>query len=57
MGGDRVFARNLQVYRIDTRYNIVFVTGCVPGAKQVGWCWEGEAVGWELGWRRVVSIS
>jgi hypothetical protein len=45
MGGDRVFARNLQVYRIDTRYNIVFVTGCVPGAKKVGgWVQIGEGV-------------
>lgn len=58
MGGDRVFARNLQVYRIDTRYNIVFVTGCVPGAKQVGrWVLGGRGL-WTrgvLGWWRVAS--
>ena len=44
MGGQRVFARNLQVYRIDTRYNIVFVTGNVPGAKNVRWRGEGRTV-------------
>ncbi len=36
MGVDTRVTRNLLVFRIDTRYNIVFVRGCVPGAKKVG---------------------
>jgi len=31
MGGDRVTAQNLEVVRVDTSLDLVFVKGCVPG--------------------------
>eukprot|EP00049_Salpingoeca_infusionum_P022757 m.8625 g.8625 ORF g.8625 m.8625 type:complete len:307 (-) comp5379_c0_seq1:266-1186(-) len=33
MGGKKVTQMNLQVYRVDTRYNMLFVVGSVPGSK------------------------
>lgn len=33
MGGRTVTTQNLQVERIDTAKNVVFVRGCVPGPK------------------------
>ena len=31
MGGDRTTAQNLEVVRVDTALDLVFVKGCVPG--------------------------
>jgi large subunit ribosomal protein L3 len=32
MGGKRVLTHSLQVYKIDTRWNVLYVKGCVSGA-------------------------
>lgn len=36
MGGKKRWQRSLAVHRIDTRYNLVYVTGSVPGSAGVG---------------------
>jgi large subunit ribosomal protein L3 len=33
MGGDRIYAKNIQVVRVDAGNNIVLLKGSVPGAN------------------------
>jgi large subunit ribosomal protein L3 len=33
MGGDRVTVKNLQIVKVDTERNLIYVRGAVPGPK------------------------